>query len=149
MKQINGRDDIKLRGALAPCGRPCCCATFLTDFEKVTLKMAKVQNLSLNPTKINGMCGRLMCCLKYEEDFYCQAMKKHPSNNTIVSTPDGSGAVVDVDIFKEIVKVRIRKEDIETIVEYPLDSISFKNKNNTEKADVVSEEDDINYEEKN
>ena len=124
MHQLNEKEDIKYHGALGPCGRPCCCTTFLNGTDKVTLKMAKNQNLSLNPTKINGMCGRLMCCIKFENDFYVESAEKMPSIRSMVNTPDGSGTVQSVNIFKETVKVRIEKEDGSETKDYPLEKIT-------------------------
>lgn len=111
-------------GGLGPCGRPLCCAQFLGDFQPVSIKMAKEQNLSLNPTKISGICGRLMCCLKYEEEFYEQTRKKMPRIGREVETPDGKGIVLDINILKESVKVRVHNggENGE-ISDYPLTEI--------------------------
>ena len=91
LRQIGVRDEAKILGGLGPCGRSICCGTFLDQFQPVSIKMAKEQNLSLNPTKISGVCGRLMCCLKYEQDHYEQARKKMPKVGKEVSTPDGTG----------------------------------------------------------
>ena len=102
LRQIYERDDIKMRGALAPCGRPCCCSQHLADYEKVSIKMAKVQGLSLSPTKISGICGKLMCCLKYENDYYVEAVKEMPKVGSKVSTPDGEGVVDANDLIKKI-----------------------------------------------
>ena len=97
LRQIYERDDIKIRGALAPCGRVCCCHAHLADFEKVTIKMAKNQGLSLNPQKISGVCGKLMCCLKYENDYYVETLKEMPKVGATVFTNDGEGVVDSVD----------------------------------------------------
>ena len=94
-------------GGLGICGRPFCCAQFLDDFMPVSIKMAKTQSLSLNPTKISGTCGRLMCCLKYEQEAYEDALKRLPKNDSFVQTPDGPGNVSDVNVLKETVKVRL------------------------------------------
>lgn len=111
LRQIYERDDIKMRGALAMCGRPCCCITHLGDYEKVTVKMAKNQNLSLNPTKVSGMCGKLMCCLKYENDYYVETAKLMPKVGGTVSTPIGTGRVDEVDMLKRRIKVSVQKDD--------------------------------------
>lgn len=111
LRQIYERDDTKMRGALAACGRPCCCSTFLPDFEKVSIKMAKIQGLSLNPTKISGVCGRLMCCLKYENDYYNEVFKQMPKVRSKVITPDGEGVVESNDIIKQTSRVRILTKD--------------------------------------
>ncbi|MBR1747255.1 MAG: stage 0 sporulation family protein [Clostridia bacterium] len=125
LRQIYERDDIKMRGALATCGRPCCCTTFLNDFEKVSIKMAKVQGLSLNPQKISGCCGKLMCCLKYENPYYQEVFKKMPKMNSSVNTPDGKGLVAGHDMLRQEVKVKFLSEDgSQEIKSYPLDKIS-------------------------
>lgn len=121
--QLHERDDIKMRGALAPCGRPCCCHAFLTDFEKVTIKMAKVQGLSLSPTKISGMCGKLMCCLKYESAYYTEVAKQMPKVKAHVVTPDGEGVVDSLDMLRKDVLVRIVHDDITEIKRFPLQQI--------------------------
>lgn len=130
LRQIYERDDIKMRGALAVCGRPCCCSTHLADYEKVSIKMAKVQGLSLNPSKISGCCGKLMCCLRYENGYYQEVYKKMPKLKSAVQTPDGTGNVEGTDMMKQEVRVRIETEDggIE-IKNYPLEQISFKKPN--------------------
>ncbi len=109
LRQIYEREDIKIRGAMAPCGRPCCCNLYLQDYEKVTIKMAKVQGLSLNPTKISGMCGKLMCCLKYENDYYCETAKEMPKLHSKVTTPDGEGSVEQLDMIRKELVVKIAK----------------------------------------
>lgn len=111
LRQIYERDDIKLRGAMGVCGRECCCISYLSDYEKSTVKMAKNQNLSLNPTKVSGMCGKLMCCLKYENDFYAQVNKVMPKIGSIVKLQDGTARVEEVDVLKERIKVTLEKED--------------------------------------
>ena len=121
LRQIGVRDEAKMLGGLGPCGRPICCGTFLDQFQPVSIKMAKEQNLSLNPTKISGVCGRLMCCLKYEQDHYEQTRKKMPKIGREVTTPDGTGPVTDLNIVKETVFVRLTNGDTSEIKEYPLD----------------------------
>lgn len=121
--QLYERDDIKMRGALAPCGRPCCCHAFLSDFEKVTIKMAKVQGLSLSPTKISGMCGKLMCCLKYESEYYMEVAKEMPKVKSHVVTPDGEGVVDSLDMIRKEVLVRIAHDDIMEFKRYPLNQL--------------------------
>ena len=123
LRQIGVRDEAKMLGGLGPCGRPICCGTFLGDFQPVSIKMAKEQNLSLNPTKISGVCGRLMCCLKYEEDNYEQTRKRMPKVGKEVSTPDGVGVVWDLNVIKETVRVRIQKGDSSELKDYPLEEI--------------------------
>ena len=107
LRQIGVRDEAKRLGGLGICGKPFCCATFLDEFQPVSIKMAKTQNLSLNPTKISGTCGRLMCCLKYEQDAYEDAVKRMPKPESFVETPDGVGNVCQVNLLREQVKVRL------------------------------------------
>ncbi len=123
LRQIGVRDEARMLGGLGPCGRPICCGSFLDEFQPVSIKMAKEQNLSLNPTKISGVCGRLMCCLKYEQDHYEQTRKIMPRVGREVHTPDGAGVVTDLNIVKETVFVRITNGDSSEIKEYPLDRI--------------------------
>ena len=123
LRQIGVRDEARMIGGLGPCGRQICCGAFLDEFQPVSIKMAKEQNLSLNPTKISGVCGRLMCCLKYEQDHYEKTRKIMPRIGREVITPDGTGAVTDLNILKETVFVRITNGDTSEIKEYPLEKI--------------------------
>ena len=107
LRQIGVRDEAKMLGGIGSCGRSLCCNSWLADFEPVSIKMAKVQNLSLNPTKISGICGRLMCCLKYENDVYTELRKGLPDNGEKVKTKDGMGKVVDSNILESKVRVRL------------------------------------------
>ena len=107
LRQIGVRDKAKMVGGLGVCGRPFCCKEFLDDFQPVSIKMAKTQNLSLNPTKISGTCGRLMCCLKYEQEAYEDLLKTSPKNESFVDTVDGRGTVVDVNLLRQTVRVRM------------------------------------------
>ena len=107
LRQIGVRDEAKMIGGLGICGRPFCCSQFLDSFMPVSIKMAKTQNLSLNPTKISGTCGRLMCCLKYEQNAYEDAAKRMPKAESFVQTPDGPGNVKSVDLLRETVKVAL------------------------------------------
>ena len=107
LRQIGVRDEAKMIGGLGICGRPFCCSQFMDEFLPVSIKMAKAQSLSLNPTKISGTCGRLMCCLKYEQDAYEDAIKRMPKNDSFVLTPDGTGNVSDINVLKETVNVRL------------------------------------------
>ena len=107
LRQIGVRDKAKMVGGLGICGRPFCCASFLEDFQPVSIKMAKTQNLSLNPTKISGTCGRLMCCLKYEQDAYEDLIRTSPKMESFVDTPEGRGTVVEIDLLRQRVKVRM------------------------------------------
>ena len=112
-------------GDLGPCGRPLCCGSFLGDFQPVSIKMAKEQNLSLNPTKISGVCGRLMCCLKFEEDNYEQTRKNMPKLGKEVETADGYGVVIDLNVLKETVTVRVRKGDSSELKTYPVAEVRW------------------------
>ena len=107
LRQIGVRDKAKMVGGLGICGRPFCCASFLDDFQPVSIKMAKTQNLSLNPTKISGTCGRLMCCLKYEQEAYEDLLRHAPKVESFVDTPEGRGTVTEVDLLRQRVKVRM------------------------------------------
>ena len=107
LRQIGVRDEAKMLGGLGICGRPLCCNQFLEEFIPVSIKMAKTQSLSLNPTKISGTCGRLMCCLKYEQAAYEDAAGRMPKNESFVDTPDGIGNVSSVDLLREQVQVRL------------------------------------------
>ena len=107
LRQIGVRDEAKMIGGLGICGRPFCCSQFMDEFLPVSIKMAKTQSLSLNPAKISGTCGRLMCCLKYEQDAYEDAIKRMPKNDSFVLTPDGTGNVSDINVLKETVNVRL------------------------------------------
>ena len=112
LRQIGVRDEVKRIGGNGVCGRELCCCSFLNDFETVSIKMAKEQNISLNPSKISGNCGRLMCCLKYEQEVYEEKLKKLPNIGAIVKTPEGQGEVDGVETLKEIVKVKIKDGEI-------------------------------------
>ncbi len=107
LRQIGIRDEAKLLGGLGVCGRPFCCASFLKDFQPVSIKMAKTQNLSLNPTKISGTCGRLMCCLNYEQHAYEDLAKTCPRADSFVETPDGAGTIISVNTLRETCRVRL------------------------------------------
>ena len=110
LRQIGVRDKAKMVGGLGICGRPFCCSSFLDDFQPVSIKMAKTQNLSLNPTKISGTCGRLMCCLKYEQDAYEDLLRTAPKAESFVDTPDGRGTVIEVDLLRQRVKVKMEDQ---------------------------------------
>ena len=117
LRQIGVRDESKMVGGLGICGRPFCCNTFLGDFQPVSVKMAKEQSLSLSPVKISGTCGRLMCCLKYEQDAYDHLLRVTPKNGAVVETPEGRGTVVDFNLLTGILKVRLdSKPDAAPIV---------------------------------
>ncbi len=111
LRQIGVRDEAKMLGGIGVCGRPICCNSFLGDFQPVSIKMAKEQNLSLNPTKISGTCGRLMCCLKYEQSTYEEMLKFVPRVDAVVETKDGKGTVIENNVLAGLVKVRIDRGD--------------------------------------
>ena len=125
LRQIGVRDEAKMLGGLGPCGRSLCCSTFLGDFASVSIKMAKEQNLSLNPTKISGICGRLMCCLNYEQSTYEDIRKRLPKVESIVKIGDVKGEVVGNNIVKESIKVKYRRGDEEVIEEFKIDNIEL------------------------
>ena len=108
LRQIGVRDAAKMVGGLGICGCPLCCSTFLDDFQPVSINMAKDQGLSLNPTKISGTCGRLMCCLKYENEAYQELIRKSPTVESLVDTPKGKGTVIDVSLLKGCCRVRLQ-----------------------------------------
>ena len=126
LRQIGVRDESKMVGGLGPCGRPLCCSSFLGDFVPVSIKMAKEQNLSLNPTKISGICGRLMCCLNYEQDTYEDIRKRLPRVGSIVDTEDGRGEVVSNSVVKELVRVKIKTKDQDEIIrDYNVEKVTL------------------------
>ena len=123
LRQIGVRDEVKRIGGNGVCGRELCCCSFLRDFETVSIKMAKEQNISLNPSKISGNCGRLMCCLKYEQEVYEDKLKKLPNIGAIVKTPDGQGEVDGIEPLKEVVKVKIKDGEIYKFKRYEVKDI--------------------------
>ena len=143
LRQVGIRDETKILGGIAPCGRTCCCASCMSDFGKVTIKMAKTQGLHLNPGKISGLCGRLMCCLEYENDYYAEVYDKMPKVGGTVGTPEGQGIVVSNDMLKLISKVKIAKGDgSEVYKDFPVDRLEFKRpvKNGKNKEDDLDDE---------
>lgn len=124
MRQIGNRDETKQVGAMGICGRVTCCKSFLNDFDKVSIKMAKNQNIALNPNRINGMCGRLLCCLKYEDEYYAEMQKKMPKINSFISTPDGKGQVSAIDMLRETVTVTFTKDDTTEVKTYALSDLT-------------------------
>ncbi|MBF7096105.1 PSP1 domain-containing protein [Alkalibacter mobilis] len=125
LRQIGVRDEAKMLGGLGPCGIGLCCSKWLGDFQPVSIKMAKEQNLSLNPTKISGICGRLLCCLKYEQDFYEEINNKLPSQGQSVITKEGKGIVFKVNVLRETVTVKLEGEDEPVLKEYHLEEIKL------------------------
>ena len=143
LRQIGIRDETKILGGIAPCGRTCCCAGAMSDFAKVSIKMAKNQGLHLNPSKISGLCGRLMCCLEYENDYYEKACKLVPKVGGTVGTPDGDGTVVSNDMLKMISKVKIAKPDgSEVYKDFDVKDLKFQRRNCDECNKKGAEEDD-------
>ena len=140
LRQVGTRDETKYLGGIAPCGRVCCCAGNMPEFKKVSVKMAKNQGLSLNPGKISGLCGRLMCCLSYENDYYADAIKKMPKVGSEVGTPEGKAIVVGMNMLKMEVKIKMDDRNGGWIYkDYPVDQLRFKRNNQPE---TEEEEDD-------
>ena len=148
LRQIGVRDEAKLLGGLGHCGREFCCHKFLCDFQPVSIKMAKDQGLSLNPTKISGACGRLMCCLSYEQQAYEEKIKRVPKVGAVVSTPLGEGTVMNVNILKEKVQVKLTgQNDTVNLEEFEAKDVKIiKNNNNTKEEDIEAIEELKNLE---
>ncbi len=142
LRQVGIRDEIKIMGGIAPCGRECCCASCMSDFNKVSIKMAKNQGLSLNPSKISGLCGRLMCCLEYENDYYAEACKKMPKLGSEVGTPEGNGTVVNVNMLKMEVKVKIEQKDSVAYRDFKPEQLNFKRSKEIEKEEKEETEEE-------
>ena len=141
LRQIGVRDETKILGGIGICGRPLCCHTYLSEFAPVSIKMAKEQNLSLNPAKISGVCGRLMCCLKNEEETYEELNRKLPGIGDRVTTPDGlKGEVQSMSVLRQLVKVLVDVEDEKEIREYPVEELKFKPRQKKEKLRLTEEE---------
>lgn len=142
LRQVGIRDETKILGGIAPCGRECCCSSCMPEFSKVSIKMAKNQGLHLNPSKISGLCGRLMCCLEYENEYYAEVYKKMPKLGGTVKTPEGEGVVISNDMLKLITKVKITHADgSEVYKDFPTDRLEFKkNVNNNKKEEKDEEE---------
>lgn len=143
LRQIGVRDETKILGGIGICGRPLCCHTYLSDFVPVSIKMAKEQNLSLNPTKISGICGRLMCCLKNEEDTYEELNRNLPNQGDFVTTSDGlKGEVASVNVLRQLVKVIVDEGDEKEIKEYKVTDLRFKQRHrkDRDKVDKTQEE---------
>ena len=142
LRQIGVRDETKILGGIGICGRPLCCHSYLADFVPVSIKMAKEQNLSLNPTKISGVCGRLMCCLKNEQETYEELNSRLPNVGDFVTTPDGlKGEVNSLSVLRQLVKVVVNLEnDEKEIREYKASELRFKPRKKKEKSTVADEE---------
>ncbi len=156
MRQIGVRDEVKRIGGNGVCGRELCCCTFLSDFETVSIKMAKEQNISLNPSKISGNCGRLMCCLKYENDVYEEKLQHLPNIGAIVKTEDGEGEVDSIEILKEKLRIKFKNEDgvytykkydakdvkiIKDVAREQIDEEEIQNKKELEELEKLEQED--------
>ena len=140
LRQVGTRDETKYLGGIAPCGRVCCCAGNMPEFKKVSIKMAKTQGLSLNPGKISGLCGRLMCCLSYESEYYADAYKKMPKTGSEVGTPEGKGTIVSVNMLKMTVKVKIDDHNGGLIFkDFPAEDIRFRKGQQQEEEDSSTE----------
>ena len=144
LRQVGTRDETKYLGGLAPCGRVCCCAGNMPEFKKVSVKMAKTQGLSLNPGKISGLCGRLMCCLSYENDYYADVSKKMPKVGSEVSTLEGKGLVASVNMLKLLVKVKFDDKNGSWIYkDFRLEDVRFKKNNQPEKDESGDDADTL------
>lgn len=141
LRQIGVRDETKIRGGIGICGRPLCCSTYLSEFAPVSIKMAKEQSLSLNPSKISGVCGRLMCCLKNEEENYEELNRKLPNTGDKVTTPEGlKGEVQSVNVLRQLVKVVVDVEDEKEVREYQASELKFKSRQKKDKIKISPEE---------
>ncbi len=138
LRQIGVRDEVKMLGGYGMCGRELCCVNHLADLNPVSIKMAKEQGLSLNPTKISGVCGRLMCCLKHEQEVYEEKLSRLPNIGAIVKNPEGEGSVEDVQVLKEIITVKLEKDDTTIKKDFKFEDIEIIK--NTKKKDVKPEE---------
>lgn len=143
LRQIGVRDEAKMLGGLGICGRPLCCAQFLSDFQPVSIKMAKEQGLSLNPTKISGSCGRLMCCLKYEQDTYSALLKLTPKQGAEVLTPEGQGIVTEVNVLSGILKVRLEKSQDTPPITVHRDDVTILKNNKPKQEKKASEKESV------
>lgn len=137
LRQIGVRDESKMMGGIGVCGRILCCKSFLGEFQPVSIKMAKEQGLSLNPTKISGACGRLMCCLKYEQEAYEELLGRVPGIGAVVSTPEGQGVVMGVSLLKELVKVKLDKDNEADLKIFHINEVKIlKNARRDDEANV-------------
>ena len=139
LRQIGIRDEAKMMGGLGVCGRKFCCASFLSDFVQVSIKMAKEQNFSLNSAKVSGACGRLMCCLRYEHETYEDAIKRTPSVGSIVETKDGQGSVVETMPLAEMIKVKLTDKDKDVIKPFAVKDVRVISRKRTKEPDEDEE----------
>lgn len=140
LRQIGVRDEVKRIGGIGVCGRDLCCCTFLSDFEAVSIKMAKEQNISLNPSKISGNCGRLMCCLKYEDNVYTEKLAKLPNIGAIVKTEDGEGEIDSIETLKERIRVKFKNEEGYTYKKYDAKDVKVIKDVETDQEQIDEEE---------
>lgn len=146
LRQIGVRDEAKMVGGLGPCGKPVCCTTFLGEFEPVSIKMAKDQSLSLNPTKISGLCGRLMCCLKYEHSVYEGILNTMPTIGTVVVTPKGRGIIVETYTLLEMIKVKVKLEDdTEELFNYRIDEVIMTDEKDPNYSNEAEAEEELDH----
>ena len=137
LRQIGARDECRMKGGVAPCGRACCCSDYISDFAHVTIKMAKNQGLSLNPAKISGLCGRLMCCLSYENDYYAEVNKRMPKLGSKVKLADGrEGTAIALNQLKETVRLKIEKGDEVEIADFALSELGQRSGGAAEESDL-------------
>ncbi len=142
LRQVGIRDETRILGGVAPCGRECCCASCMPDFRKVSIKMAKNQGLSLNPTKISGLCGRLMCCLSYENEYYAGAFKKMPKIGSTVGTPEGPATVITTNMLNMQVRVKIEKDGNLFYRDFPVGDLTFRRAADKAEKETEPEEDE-------
>ncbi len=140
LRQIGVRDEVRKIGGNGVCGRELCCCSFLNNFDIVSIKMAKEQSASLNPSKISGNCGRLMCCLKYEQEVYEDKIKKLPRVGAVVKTEDGEGTVASVEVLKEVLRVQFKKDDITTYKNYKASDVKVIKNSSTSESETNNEE---------
>lgn len=144
LRQIGARDECRMKGGLSPCGRACCCSDHVSEFEHVTIKMAKTQGLSLNPGKISGLCGRLMCCLAYENEYYAQVNKRMPKMGSAVKLTDGrEGIAIGLNQLKETVRLKIGKDESVEIVDVGMSDIVSKGANSEDDGAEEKIDDDL------
>lgn len=141
LRQIGIRDETRMLGGFGPCGRECCCASCIPDVKKVSIKMAKTQGLSLNPSKISGLCGRLMCCLEYENYHYAETYKKMPKVGSEVGTPEGKGVVVSNNMLKLTTRVKLENKGEFTYKDFALEELKFKKSKRDEEPDDTATDD--------
>ena len=140
LRQIGVRDEVRKIGGNGVCGRELCCCSFLNNFDIVSIKMAKEQSTSLNPSKISGNCGRLMCCLKYEQEVYEEKIKRLPKVGSIVKTEDGEGTVTSVEVLKEVLRVQLKKDDVTTYKNYKASDVKLIKGSTAENDEIDNEE---------